>query len=126
MSRFFGGAVPYSRIEEIFMCGICGLISLDGERNVPEHLVRQMMDALKHRGPNDEGFHGEPGIGFGFRRLATLDLSPLGNQPMCNEDGTVWLLFNGVIYNYLDLIPELKAAGHTFRSRCDTEVIIHG
>ncbi|MBV9230977.1 MAG: asparagine synthase (glutamine-hydrolyzing), partial [Chloroflexi bacterium] len=108
------------------MCGICGLISLDSERDVPEGLVREMMETLKHRGPNDEGFHGEPGIGFGFRRLATVDLSPLGNQPMCNEDGTIWLLFNGVIYNYVDLMPELKQAGHVFRSRCDTEVVIHG
>jgi asparagine synthase (glutamine-hydrolysing) len=107
------------------MCGICGLISLDGERPISETLVRQMTAVLTHRGPDDEGYLNEPGIGLGFRRLATLDLSPLGNQPMCNEDGSVWVDYNGVIYNFDELIPELKAAGHVFRSRCDTEVILH-
>jgi asparagine synthase (glutamine-hydrolysing) len=84
-----------------------------------------MVSAQRHRGPDDEGYLCEPGIGLGFCRLAILDLTPAGHQPMSNEDGTVWLIFNGEIYNFQELVPDLERAGHRFRSRSDSEVIIH-
>lgn len=84
-----------------------------------------MIAVQRHRGPDDEGYLCEPGIGLGFCRLAILDLTPAGHQPMFNEDGTVWLVFNGEIYNFQELVPELERAGHRFRSRSDSEVIIH-
>lgn len=107
------------------MCGICGVLHLDGERDVSEALVRRMSAAQAHRGPDDGGFHGDRGVGLGFCRLAILDLTPAGHQPMTNEDGSVWLVFNGEIYNFQEVIPALEQAGHRFRSRSDSEVIIH-
>jgi asparagine synthase (glutamine-hydrolysing) len=107
------------------MCGICGLVNLDGENIVAESMVRRMTVAQRHRGPDDDGYLCEPGIGLGFCRLAILDLTPAGHQPMSNEDGMVWLIFNGEIYNFQELVPVLEAAGHRFRSRSDSEVIIH-
>jgi asparagine synthase (glutamine-hydrolysing) len=87
-----------------------------------------MTHALTHRGPDDAGFHVEDdaGLGLGFRRLAIIDLSPDGNQPMTNEDGTLWLVFNGEIYNFKELRRDLESGGHVFRSHTDTEVILHG
>jgi asparagine synthase (glutamine-hydrolysing) len=107
------------------MCGICGLLNLDGQSAVTAPAVRQMMAVQKHRGPDDEGCLTAPGIGLGFCRLAILDLTPAGHQPMSNEDGTIWLIFNGEIYNFQELVPVLEQAGHRFRSRSDSEVIIH-
>ncbi len=107
------------------MCGICGIVHLEGEGMDAEPILRQMTAAQKHRGPDDEGYFCEPGIGLGFCRLAIIDLSPAGHQPMTNEDGTIWLVFNGEIYNFQELVPELERAGHRFRSRCDSEVLIH-
>ena len=77
-----------------------------------------------HRGPDEGGLHTEPGIGLGHRRLSIIDLSS-GHQPLFNEDGSVAVVFNGEIYNFVDLIPELQVLGHVFRTRCDTEVIVH-
>ena len=107
------------------MCGICGIISLDGEQPVAETVLRQMTAAQRHRGPDDEGYFCANGVGLGFCRLAILDLTPAGHQPMTNEDGTIWLVFNGEIYNFQELVPILEQAGHQFRSRSDSEVIIH-
>jgi len=107
------------------MCGICGVLGLDGVYSVDEEVLRQMSNAQRHRGPDDEGYLCATGVGFGFRRLAILDLTPAGHQPMSNEDGTVWLIFNGEIYNFQELVPTLERAGHQFRSRSDSEVIIH-
>ncbi|HLZ56608.1 MAG TPA: asparagine synthase (glutamine-hydrolyzing) [Ktedonosporobacter sp.] len=108
------------------MCGICGLLNLAGEDTITETALRQMMSAQQHRGPDDDGCHCEPGMGLGFRRLAILDLTPTGHQPMCNEDETVWLSFNGEIYNFQDVVPTLEQAGHRFRSRrSDSEMIVH-
>ena len=84
-----------------------------------------MRDVMTHRGPDDEGLYVNGPIGLGHRRLSILDLSPAGHQPMSNEDGTVWLIFNGEIYNYVELASELRGRGHTFRSHTDSEVIIH-
>jgi asparagine synthase (glutamine-hydrolysing) len=107
------------------MCGICGVLNLGGVDTVEESLVQQMVSIQQHRGPDDQGIFCEPGVGLGFCRLAIIDLTPAGHQPMSNEDKTVWLVFNGEIYNYRDLVPELEQAGYRFRSRCDSEVIIH-
>ncbi|HET9147541.1 MAG TPA: asparagine synthetase B, partial [Acetobacteraceae bacterium] len=90
-----------------------------------EGLLRRMTGAIAHRGPDAEGFHTESGIGLGFRRLSIIDLAG-GDQPMGNEDGTVTVAFNGEIYNFQPLREELRAAGHQFRTKSDTEVIVHG
>ncbi|MBI3244042.1 MAG: asparagine synthase (glutamine-hydrolyzing) [Chloroflexi bacterium] len=108
------------------MCGICGL----WQRNTPvdETTLRAMSDRQAHRGPDDWGVYcnADRRLGFGFRRLAIIDLSPSGHQPMSNEDGSLWIVFNGEIYNHPTLRQELVRAGHEFRSTSDTEVILHG
>ncbi|MCI0555210.1 MAG: asparagine synthase (glutamine-hydrolyzing) [Anaerolineae bacterium] len=107
------------------MCGICGIVYLDPERNVDGNLINRMNDSIKHRGPDDSGVYINNNVGLGFRRLAIIDLSPAGHQPMTNEDGSVWIIFNGEIYNHLELREELLKKGHTYRSRTDSETIIH-
>jgi asparagine synthase (glutamine-hydrolysing) len=107
------------------MCGICGVVNLQGDPSIDETLLQQMIIAQQHRGPDDQGSLCDSGVGFGFCRLAILDLTPAGHQPMTNEDGSVWLIFNGEIYNFQELVPILEQAGHRFRSRSDSEVIIH-
>ncbi len=106
------------------MCGITGIIDLTDRREISRELLRDMNEQLVHRGPDGDGYHFEPGVGLGHRRLSIIDLEG-GAQPMFNEDGTVAVTFNGEIYDFADLMNELEAAGHTFRTRCDTEVIVH-
>jgi len=106
------------------MCGICGLLEFKSEREVSTDLVRRMSDTLRHRGPDDEGIQVGPGIGFGFRRLSIIDLSG-GHQPLANEDGSVWVMLNGEIYNYAELRQELESHGHRFATHSDTETIVH-
>src|SRR5215471_1614548 len=108
------------------MCGICGELTFDGAPVRSETLV-SMRDRLEHRGPDAHGVFvsADRRAGLGFRRLAIIDLSPLGNQPMANEDGTVVVAFNGEIYNFQKLRARLIANGHTFRSQSDTEVLVH-
>jgi asparagine synthase (glutamine-hydrolysing) len=106
------------------MCGICGKLVFDPGGRVAETLVKTMSDAIVHRGPDDEGFYVSGPIGLGFRRLSIIDLSG-GHQPLSNEDGTVWIIFNGEIYNYQTLREELLAKGHVFKTESDTEVIVH-
>jgi asparagine synthase (glutamine-hydrolysing) len=106
------------------MCGICGKFMFDKEATVSPALLRDMADAIRHRGPDDEGFYVSGQIGLGFRRLSIIDLSG-GHQPLSNEDGTVWIVFNGEIYNYQAIRGELIAKGHTFKTKSDTEVIVH-
>ena len=106
------------------MCGIAGVYYFDG-RQPSSALIQRMTDIMAYRGPDGEGIHIDAHIGLGHRRLAIIDLSPAGHQPMTNEDGKIWLVFNGEIYNYRELIPVLEASGHTFRSRSDSEVILH-
>jgi len=106
------------------MCGIAGQFCLDG--NMPDTmLLKAMSGRLTHRGPDGEGSHIRGNVGLVHCRLAIIDLSEEGLQPMTNEDGTLWLVFNGEIYNYLELRQELIAKGHTFHSHSDTEVILH-
>ena len=106
------------------MCGIVGIFDVTGKRPVSRDLVTRMNDSQLHRGPDEFGFHLEPGLGLGHRRLSIIDLST-GQQPLFNEDGSVVIVYNGEVYNYRDLIPELRSLGHRFRTRSDTEVIVH-
>jgi asparagine synthase (glutamine-hydrolysing) len=106
------------------MCGIAGLVYLDG-KPVSRQLVQAMTRTIAHRGPDGEGEYINGPVGLGHRRLSIIDLSDNASQPMSNEDGTVWIVFNGEIYNYVELRPGLEAKGHCFRSHSDTEVIIH-
>lgn len=107
------------------MCGICGILNLSGEP-IPHKYIKSMADALAHRGPDDEGLYVDVNIALGHRRLAILDLTPAGHQPMVSEDGNVVLVYNGEIYNHLELKAELEAMGYQFRSRTDTEVLLKG
>jgi len=107
------------------VCGICGIVYTDPERQVEPGLLENMNRVLAHRGPDDRGTWRQRQVGLGHVRLSIIDLSPLGQQPMCNEDQTVWITYNGEIYNFLDLRGELQQKGHQFRSRTDTEVIVH-
>jgi asparagine synthase (glutamine-hydrolysing) len=106
------------------MCGIVGLMDMTGQRSVDRGLLSYMNDAQFHRGPDEGGLHLDAGIGLGHRRLSIIDLST-GQQPLYNEDGNVVVVFNGEIYNFQQLVPELTARGHKFRTRSDTEVIVH-
>jgi asparagine synthase (glutamine-hydrolysing) len=106
------------------MCGIVGVLRGDGAP-ISEALLRGMRDTLVHRGPDDAGLYLKGPIGLGVRRLSVLDLTPTGHQPMANCDGTLWIVFNGEIYNYVELRQELSSAGHRFVSHSDTEVLLH-
>ncbi len=106
------------------MCGIAGLFDLTGKRDFPRPLVERMNDVQFHRGPDEGGYHFEPGIALAHRRLSIIDVAT-GQQPLFNEDGSVAVVFNGEIYNFQALVPELEALGHTFRTHSDTEVIVH-
>jgi asparagine synthase (glutamine-hydrolysing) len=103
------------------MCGICGTVSTTGVQAVE---VQAMMEAIAHRGPDDEGLYVNGSVGLGNRRLSIIDLVQ-GNQPISNEDGTVWIVFNGEVYNYKQLRSKLESRGHSFRTHSDTEVIVH-
>jgi asparagine synthase (glutamine-hydrolysing) len=106
------------------MCGIAGVVSATRESEISEALVRQMCDPIIHRGPDDEGILVQDGAGLGMRRLSIIDLSG-GHQPVFNEDRSAWIVYNGEIYNFPELRPELESRGHRFYTKTDTEVIIH-
>jgi asparagine synthase (glutamine-hydrolysing) len=106
------------------MCGIVGILDTRAERPVDRQVLARMNESQHHRGPDEGGTHIGPGIGLGHRRLSIIDLAT-GQQPLYNEDGSVVIVFNGEIYNYGELIPELQAIGHRFHTRSDTEVIVH-
>jgi len=106
------------------MCGILGIINLERGRPADERAAREMAAAQVHRGPDDEGFYFNGPVALGMRRLAIIDL-PGGHQPMANEDGSVWVVFNGEIYNFAELRAELLERGHQFRTHSDTEVLVH-
>ena len=106
------------------MCGITGVFDTRGSREPDRVALQRMNDSQFHRGPDEGSLHIEPGVGFGHRRLSIIDVAT-GQQPLFNEDGSVVVVFNGEIYNYQELIPELQAAGHRFHTKSDTEVIVH-
>jgi len=106
------------------MCGIAGFADTDRQARPDLNLVHQMCEVIRHRGPDDEGIHVEPGVGLGMRRLSIIDLAG-GRQPIHNESETVWVVFNGEIYNYQELRAELESHGHRFYTSSDTETIVH-
>lgn len=114
------------------MCGICGVFSNSDNNTVNQGIVKEMTDSMAHRGPDDEGiylglktFEDRFRLGLGHRRLSIIDLSTQGHQPMCNENGTIWIVYNGEIYNFQSLKNDLLRRGHIFKSHTDTEVLIH-
>jgi asparagine synthase (glutamine-hydrolysing) len=107
------------------MCGISGILTFNQNTSISRELIQKMSEAIQHRGPDDEGIYLNGSIALGHRRLAIIDLSPDGHQPMAGPDDSTWLVYNGEIYNYLDLRAELEARGHQFKSQSDTEVILH-
>ncbi|MFH1268300.1 MAG: asparagine synthase (glutamine-hydrolyzing), partial [Planctomycetota bacterium] len=123
------------RLWRIFMCGITGAVWTAPEKAIDQDALRRMVEVLRHRGPDDEGFYASefqvrpgyglvPGVALGHRRLSIIDLAG-GAQPMSNEDGSVWVVFNGEIYNYRDRRRRLEGTGHRFRTQSDTETIVH-
>src|SRR5262245_18217837 len=106
------------------MCGIVGLVSLDPRDPVDPLRLARMRDALRHRGPDGEGLLTDSYVRLGHRRLAIVDVAG-GQQPMANEDGCVWIVFNGEIYNHVALRPGLEEKGHRYSTRSDTETILH-
>jgi asparagine synthase (glutamine-hydrolysing) len=107
------------------MCGIAGQFNFQRHEPVERETIVRMARSIAHRGPDDEGFFIAGSVGLGFRRLSIIDLAG-GHQPMSNGEGTVWIIFNGEIYNYKELRAELQSKGHQFRTNSDTEVIVHG
>ena len=105
------------------MCGIAGIVRWN-DAPVFEHEIRSMCDLMVHRGPDDHGVYVAPGVGIGMRRLSIIGLDT-GHQPMSNEDGTVWVVFNGEIYNYASLRHDLEQRGHVFKTTSDTECLVH-
>ena len=106
------------------MCGIVGMVDIRERREISRAVLTRMNESQHHRGPDEVGLHVQPGIGLGHRRLSIIDLST-GQQPLYNEDRSIVVVYNGEIYNYQELIPELVKLGHVFRTRSDTEVIVH-
>ena len=107
------------------MCGICGQYNFKDGTPVARETIQGMTRTMVHRGPDDEGFYLSGPVGFGFRRLSIIDLEG-GHQPMSDQDRSVWVVFNGEIYNFPELRRELESFGHIFQTKCDTEAIIHG
>ena len=106
------------------MCGISGIVASDRLAPDAGQRVARMRDVIAHRGPDDAGLFVDAQAAFGHRRLSIVDLAA-GHQPLSNEDGTIWIVYNGEIYNHAEVRPELEAAGHWYRTRCDTETIVH-
>jgi asparagine synthase (glutamine-hydrolysing) len=106
------------------MCGICGIFEPRRDTAIEQAAVKKMADTIRHRGPDDDGYYCAPGVGLGFRRLAIIDLEG-GHQPLSNEDESIWIVFNGEIYNFEELNRRYLSSGHRFRTRSDTETIVH-
>src|SRR5260370_861787 len=106
------------------MCGIAGIVDLEGRRPVPGDALQTMAAALFHRGPDEDGFLERPGLGFASRRLSIVGLSD-GRQPIANEDGSISVVFNGELFEYPEIKAELEGRGHRFRTHCDTELVPH-
>src|SRR5712692_6778758 len=112
------------RGSKLSMCGICGILALRGGRPATREELLPMTEVIFHRGPDDDGFYVAPPVALGFRRLSIVDLTG-GHQPMSNEDGSVWIIFNGEIYNHKDIRAELERRGHRYTTKSDTETIVH-
>src|SRR5437899_12608865 len=106
------------------MCGIAGVVSSDRTERIEEITVHRMCQAIVHRGPDDEGLLAKQNTGLGMRRLSIIDVAG-GHQPVFNEDRSIWIVFNGEIYNFQELRPELESRGHRFYTNTDTEAIVH-
>src|ERR1700694_376751 len=106
------------------MCGIAGKLTFDADVPVDRDRLVAMTGVIAHRGPDADGFYVGDGIGLGHRRLSIIDLAT-GDQPLANEDRTIWVVFNGEIYNFADIRTDLEREGHVFRTHTDTEVIVH-
>jgi asparagine synthase (glutamine-hydrolysing) len=106
------------------MCGIAGVLNLNSAKPIEIEALQQMILAIRHRGPDEFGIYRDDSVGLANARLSIVDLSG-GQQPISNEDGTLWIVFNGEIFNYVELRPHLEARGHRFTTHCDTEVIVH-
>src|SRR3954465_939801 len=107
------------------MCGIAGKFNFNPQQPVGRERLAAMTGVIAHRGPDADGYYVGDGIGLGHRRLSIIDLST-GDQPLSNEDGTIWTVFNGEIYNFAEVRKELESYGHVFRTQTDTEIIVHG
>ena len=106
------------------MCGITGILDLQGDRNIDPGLIRRMRDSIAHRGPDEAGVFEAPGIALGHRRLSIIDIKT-GQQPLSTPDGKVTIVFNGEIDNFQELADDLKGKGHRFATHSDTETIVH-
>ena len=106
------------------MCGICGIFYTDRMRRVERETLADMNRQIVHRGPDDDGFLVEGNVGLAMRRLSIIDIRT-GHQPISNENETVWIVYNGELYNHQDLRKDLEARGHRYRTKSDTETIVH-
>jgi asparagine synthase (glutamine-hydrolysing) len=106
------------------MCGFCGVLNLDGQAPVDREELAAMTATLTHRGPDDLGHYLSGPVGLGHRRLSIIDLAT-GHQPLSNEDGSIWIVYNGELYNYPEMRADLEKAGHRFATQSDTEVVVH-
>ena len=106
------------------MCGICGVVSFQPNIPVDQSVLKRMNDSIRHRGPDDEGYYQDAQASLAMRRLSIIDLHT-GQQPISNETGDVWVVYNGEIYNFKDVRAELERRGHTFKTQTDTEIIVH-
>jgi len=106
------------------MCGIAGILNLNNQQNIDEYLLKAMVHQLRHRGPDGQGYYTDATVGLGHARLSIIDIES-GQQPLHNEDESIWVVFNGEIFNYIEITNQLKKLGHTFYTHSDTEVIVH-
>jgi asparagine synthase (glutamine-hydrolysing) len=106
------------------MCGIAGIVGSREDGRIDEATIRRMCNAIVHRGPDEEGVFIKNGAGLGMRRLSIIDLAG-GHQPIFNEDRSIWIVYNGEVYNFQELRPDLEARGHRFQTHSDTETIVH-
>ena len=106
------------------MCGICGIFHRDRARRVERDTLAEMNQRIVHRGPDDDGFFVEANVGLAMRRLSIIDIQT-GHQPISNEDENVWIVYNGELYNHRDLRKDLEGRGHRYRTKSDTETIVH-
>jgi len=106
------------------MCGICGILYANGARRVERDTLSTMNARIVHRGPDDDGFFFERNVGLAMRRLSIIDIHT-GQQPISNEEESLWIVYNGEIYNHRELRSQLEARGHRYRTKSDTETIVH-